>query len=66
MNFLNTIYKDSLCFLQEAIQHKCPHILEYETWLLLSDSTPAHWSLLVQECATKNYLTLCVQSPPLS
>jgi hypothetical protein len=37
--------------------------LEYENWLLHSDSTPTHWFLLGQEYVTKNHITLCPQNP---
>jgi hypothetical protein len=38
LSFSNTLYKDNLPCLQEAV-HRNPHLLRYENWLLHNDST---------------------------
>jgi len=43
--------------LRDAVRRKHPPKLRTNSWFLLHDNAPAHWSVLVKDFLAKNYLT---------
>ena len=58
-----THYKEILCHLCDWICRKHPELWHRKNWLLLKDSAPAHYSVLVQEELAREQVTVLPHLP---
>jgi hypothetical protein len=51
------MYTDTLHNFRDMVRRKCPQKLRTNSWCLLHDNTPSHWSVLVKNFLAKNTVT---------
>jgi len=59
------MYTDIFCHLWDVVRRKCPQKWRTNSWFLLHDNAPAHWSVLVKDFLAKNNVTT-LEHPPYS
>ena len=61
----NETYIDILRRLMDAVRRKCPEKWGTNSWFLLHDYAPAHWSVAIKDFLAKNIVTT-QEHPPYS